>query len=300
MIGGVVLVCPNCGEHIGRFELDQNCKKCGINLFYSQQKKLLSDDAKKCELEFASFRILVSKLKSAFIKGALPISRLVFTILCIGVVFIPFATVSVNASLFSTSFSIGGYGIYSAFSDGTLSALLSIRNISEYSAAVNGVLLVLLFVALILLSAVAMLAAEFFSFINIKRSAKAMAVFSVFGIVFSILSVVFAFVLSNSIKSSEYSIFNYSFGFGGVAAALAFLGMLIINILFIKRNIAPEIKQVDLDRIAMRKRVKAGEVKLSDLPLPVFESEEEKEKRLAEEEKSRKLEEEAKGGEKNG
>ena len=64
-----------------------------------------------------------------------------------------------------------------------------------------------------------------------------------------------------------------------------------------KKNIQSEIKAVDLQRVDMKKRVKAGEVSLDDLTLPVFESDEEREKRLEEEEKRRQLVLEAKGGE---
>ena len=47
----------------------------------------------------------------------------------------------------------------------------------------------------------------------------------------------------------------------------------------------------------MKKRVKAGEVSLDDLSLPVFESDEERAKRLEEEKKSKQMVLDAKGGE---
>ena len=94
--------CPNCGGEIGRFELAPDCKHCGANIFYSQQEKLLAEDAKRCELEFASFRILKAKLKSAFIGGPIRIMRLVAMLIAIGFIFIPVVTLSVELSLFSS------------------------------------------------------------------------------------------------------------------------------------------------------------------------------------------------------
>ena len=47
--------CPKCNKEIGRFELAPDCKHCGVNIFYAQQEALLTEDAKRCELEFASF-----------------------------------------------------------------------------------------------------------------------------------------------------------------------------------------------------------------------------------------------------
>ena len=61
--------CPKCNKEIGRFELAPNCKHCGVNIFYAQQEALLTEDAKRCELEYATFHILTSKLKNAFIGG---------------------------------------------------------------------------------------------------------------------------------------------------------------------------------------------------------------------------------------
>ena len=89
--------------------------------------------------------------------------------------------------------------------------------------------------------------------------------------------------------------FDFSDSFYDFRIILVFI--FILNHLVIKKNIQPEIKEVDLQRIEMKKRVKAGEISLDDLTIPVFESEEEREKRLEEEAKSKQLVLDAKGGE---
>ena len=292
--------CPNCGEHIGRFELDQHCKHCGVNLFYCQQEKLLSDDAKKCELEYASFRIFTAKLKAAFIKGPLPIARIVMSIVCVGMLFIPFVSANADLSLFSQKLTVSGYGLYAAFSDGSLSALLNLMNIGEYKALCTVILAIIALLIGILLCCIALLGAEILSFTNIRRSAKAMSIISAVGILFSIAAAVAVIVLNGKVSGSENMLFSVSCGFGQYACAVSLAVMMIINILIVKKNIHADIKDVDIERIKMRKRVKSGEVSLESLTLPVFESEEEKEKRIAEEEKSKKLEDEAKDGVKNG
>ena len=128
--------CPNCSGEIGRFELSPNCKHCGVNIYYSQQKKFLTDDAKMCELEYASFHILVAKLKAAFVRGALPRLRIVAMVVAIASIFVPFATVSTQLPLISSELSFGAWGIYSAFSDGTLFAMLDLYKYARiYSQA---------------------------------------------------------------------------------------------------------------------------------------------------------------------
>jgi len=272
------LECPNCGNHIGRFELDQNCKNCGVNLFYFQQEKLLTNDAKKCELEYASFRILTAKLKAAFTGGSLQIERMALTVVCVGVLFIPFASFKVSLPLFDHSMSFGGYGLFKSFQDGSLLALLDFAEISVTADLALKSLLLVFIMLLILLVGLVVVAAELFSFINIKKSALALSVISAVGMAFSVISVMCAYSLDGSSLPPE--IFSVSVGFGGFASAAAFTALLVINILIAKRNIAPEIKDVDLLRVEMRKKVKRGEVSLEELPLPVFETDEEREKRL--------------------
>lgn len=270
--------CPNCGNHIGRFELDQNCKNCGVNLFYFQQEKLLTNDAKKCELEYASFRILTAKLKAAFTGGSLQIARMALTVVCVGVLFIPFASFKVSLPLFDHSMSFGGYGLFKGFQNGSLLALLDFAEISVTADLALKSLLLVFIMLFILLVGLAVIAVELLSFINIKKSALALSVISAVGMAFSVISVMCAYSLDGSSLPPE--IFSVSVGFGGFASAAAFTALLVINILIAKRNIAPEIKDVDLLRVEMRKKVKRGEVSLEELPLPVFETDEEREKRL--------------------
>lgn len=297
------MVCPNCGEHVGRFELNLNCKKCGVNLYYSQQEQLLSDDAKSCELEFASFRILSAKIKTAFVGGSAQIARIVFTVLCIGVVLIPFGNISASMPLYSGSVSFGGYGLYQAFSNGSLLGLLDYLKISvTHELALKSLLLVGAMVLILLMSLV-MLLTELLSFTNIQRSAKALCIQSAIGVVICAASVVFSFMLSGVGEGFTAISVESSSGFGGFVSAAMFAAMFIVNLVIIKRGIKPEYKEVDLQRIEMRKKVKSGAVQLADLPLPVFESEEERQTRLKLEAQDRAYEEKqskAAGGGANG
>lgn len=288
--------CPNCKGHIGRFELSPNCKHCGVNIFYSCQEKLLADDAKMCELEYATFRILVAKLKAAFVKGAIPILRIVAMLLAIGAICVPFANVGTDFSVFSAEISFGAIGIYSAFSNGTLEALLNLYTYAPAQVVACFALMVLM--VAMLLSGFVIFVALLLSFINLQESAKIMRAFSVVGVILSVASCVLAFIMPDII--GECGFLYAKTGFGSFACTAVFIMIFVLNHLFLKKNISADIKDVDLERIKMRKKVRAGEVSLEALPLPVFESEEEKEKRLKENEERRLLTEMAKGGDANG
>ena len=283
--------CPNCNKEIGRFELAPNCKHCGVNIFYSQQKTLLTRDAKKCELEYAGFRILVSKLKTAFIGGKIQILRIVAMVMAIGAIFVPFGSIGVNISPFDAKFSFGAWGIYSAFTDGTLSALLNLSGYAHKQMAASLVLLGL--IVAIFLSGLGVFVALLLSFINVQKSARAMRGLSFVG---SILCVG-AFVVSVLLPSvmSEIGFIEGKTGVGALVCLAVLIFIFILNHLVIKKNIQPQVKEVDLKRVELNKKVKKGEASLDDLPLPVFETEEEKEERLKKEEESRALAQKGKG-----
>ncbi len=282
--------CPNCSKEIGIFELAPNCKHCGVNIFYAQQETLLTEDAKKCELEYATFHILVSKLKSAFISGKIQIMRIVAMVLAIGAIFVPFAVTTIDFGLFTSQISFGAFGIYQAFSDGTLQAVL---NLSSYTPEItNAVLLLLGLIVLIFLCGLGVFVTLLLSFINIQKTAKIMKGFSLAGIFIALLSLVVSFAFSAVISNIGFA--ESEAGFGSVACLIILAVIFALNRLIITKNIQPEIKAVDVERLEIRRQIKNGELSYDDLSLPVLESEEEREKRLLEEEKNNQLAQSAK------
>ena len=283
--------CPNCNKEIGRFELAPDCKHCGVNIFYAQQEALLTEDAKRCELEYATFHILTAKLKNAFIGGKIQIMRIVAMVLAIGAIFVPFATVEANFSLFSAKFSFGAFGIYQAFTDGTFNAVL---NSSVYAPEITIPLLLLLgLIVLIFLSGFGVFITLILSFINIQKLAKKAQILSITGLVFSVFSLILSFVLPKIV--SDIRFITVKPGIGSIACIAVLVFIFILNKLIITKNIQPLIKEIDLQRVAIRKQIKNGEITYADLPLPVLESEEEKEKRLKEKEEKEALVQSAKG-----
>ncbi len=283
--------CPKCNKEIGRFDIAPNCKHCGVNIFYAQQEALLTEDAKRCELEYATFHILTAKLKNAFVGGKIQIMRIVAMVLAIGAIFVPFATIEANFTMFSAKFSFGAFGIYQAFTDGTLSSVL---NLSGYIPKLTiSLLLLLALIVLIFLSGLGVFITLVLSFINMQKTAKMSQVLSVVGMVFSVISFILTLVLPKIL--SDISFINVKFGVGSIACFAVLMLIFVLNRLIVTKNIQPEIKEIDLERVKIRKQIKKGEISYSELTLPVLESEEEKEKRLQEKEEKEKLVQSAKG-----
>ncbi len=256
--------CPNCNGEIGRFELAPNCKHCGVNIFYSQQKDLLARDAKKCELEYATARIIIAKLKANLIKGPLQILRIVAMLLAIGSIFIPFVTVSSNLNVIDAKFTFSALGIYNAFSDGTLFVLL---DLTEYFPKEAGLCLLYLgLMVLIVLMGLGVFIGLVLSFLNIKKGAKVMRVLALLGGALCVACAVLSFVMPSVFGGFLVA----KTGVGAIICCLVFVMIFVLNHLVVKKNITAEIDELDIKRVEMRKKVKSGEVNIDDLPLPVF------------------------------
>lgn len=272
--------CPKCGAHISPLNLKPNCKNCGVNILLYSQEYSLERDAKRTELEFASARIILAKVKAAFIGGLVPIFRLVTTLLCVAALVIPFADVKLSTPIFGTDISLGGIGIYNLFSNGFLMELLNFAGstlfgeVSKYLLASIGVLLLLALVE------VALVLAELLSFINIKKSSKAMGVISIIGIAFCVVFVVSAFLLKGAVGASAF--FSFSFGFGAPVAVLMLAVNAVLNFKIHKNDIPLKLREYDVERKETLKRIKRGELDFDDLTLPVFETQEEYEARIKE------------------
>ena len=292
--------CPKCGVKIGTFDIKPNCKNCGVNIFYYSQENELRHDAKVTELDFASARLLVAKIKAAFIGSKVAIARMVFLFVCIGMLVIPFANVKVSIPLYEESFQIGAIGAYNLYNNGVLLKLLDFLKADFISKYVGIAAAELVLYALTVLLAAALLVIYILSFLNIKKTAKSMYVISLICAAFCIVTAVLPFVMKSIINAG---FMTASVGAGAFCSLAAFIVFALIN-----RNMfvhEPEIavKDVDYKRIELREKVKAGEINIDDLPLPIFETDEEREKRMnaiGGGEKKKKEKKKKKGGKDNG
>lgn len=257
-------------------------------MLYTQEEDL-ARDAKRAELEFANARIIVAKIKAAFIKGALPIARLVFVLLLAGSFVLPVASATYSVPLFRQEISLSALGIYQLFSGGAISIVPEFAKSTLFGGATKSLLIAAGIYVAALLLAVALLLAEILSFINIKKSAKSMAGISLAGAaVSSVLAVV---VLT---LKAELSFITFDKSFGAFAVIICFIACFICNHKISKADIRLDIREDDLERKEILKKVRSGEISLDELSLPVFETEEEKEERLKALEEALKKEEEGK------
>ncbi len=284
--------CPKCGGEIPFYDIKPNCKHCGVNIRYFTQESKLMRDAKRTELEGAVARMVITRIKASFIGGKLAVARLVFTLLAAAALVVPFGGVQYDLPLFGRSFSVGIIGLIQGFGNGLVMNLPHFMNSALVKAQTMAALVPACVFVCVALIDVIILVAYILSFLNLTKSARFMKNAALIGAVISVVGQAAALIVKFTVKNSETA--SVQMGFGALAACAMFVVLFLLNRAMLNKGLEPVYKENDIKRRDMLKRVRAGEVDLDDLPLPVFESEEEREERMKALEEALKAEEEGK------
>ncbi len=270
--------CPKCGGEIPFYDLHPNCKHCGVNIYYYSQDALLARDAKRTELEAGAARMVIARIKASFVGGGLQIARMVFVIATIAALLLPIGAVRFHLPFYEGALSAGWIGLVQAFKSGLLMKLPQLLQSTLLKPQATAGLVLFALLLVLLLVGVVILAIYLLSFFNLKRSTKRMKNWAFAGFLLSLaaqaVSVVVKLITPDSAQASV------SFGFGGLLCAALFLVQSLLNRAILKKGIEPTYREYDPKRRDLLRQVRAGLVDLDELPLPVFESEEEHEARM--------------------
>ena len=284
--------CPKCGGEIPFYDLKPNCKHCGVNIMYYTQEAGLARDAKRTELESAAARMVIARIKANFIAGKLQIARLVTVLVAAAALLIPFGGARYSLPFFQQTFSVGLIGLIGAAKSGFLMRIPQALSSALLSRATLAAVIPAAFLVVIAVLDVVVLVFFLLGFLNLTDSAKRQKTASLVGAVVAVLAQIAVVILKLMTPENAYS--SAVLGFGALGAFAVFLVLFFLNRALLKKGIEPEYRENDLKRKELLKKVRAGEVDLDTLPLPVFESEEEREERLKALEEALKAEEEGK------
>ncbi|MBQ7596446.1 MAG: hypothetical protein IJU45_07270, partial [Clostridia bacterium] len=211
--------------------------------------------------------------------------------LAICALMIPFGSVSFHLPFYEEKFSVGLISVIQSFSDGMLLSLPNYLNSTLFSSAALCTVIVLAFFTVLTVVDVVILVTYILSFLNPEKSAKILKTSSIIACILSVLTqaavlVCVYFIMVKDpgplVKTPYYNYAQMSIGFGAAACFVLHLVVVIINSKMLKKGITPAYREFDPKRKELLKKVKKGEIDLDDLPLPVFESEEEYQTRMSE------------------
>lgn len=282
--------CPKCGAEIPFYDLKPNCRHCGVNILYYTQDYLLERDAKRSELESAVARMLVARIKATFIGSALAIVRMIFILGAVGATALPFCSAKFVLPFYEETLSVGLVGVIQSYSNGLLLSVPSFLKSVLFSNATLGALIIAAFFILIVFIDVALLLIYLLSFFKPDKAARKLKNASIVACALSLCAQTAVFICNAAVVTdTAYASFNI--GYGAILCFAIHLALVFINIKMLKKGVEPVYREFDPKRREILKKVKAGEIDLDELSLPVFESEEEYENRMKEFEQA--MEEEA-------
>ena len=286
--------CPKCGGHIPFYDIRPNCKHCGVNIWYYSQQTELSRDAKRTELEGAAARMVIARIKAAFIGSKIAIVRLVITLGAIAILLLPFGSVKFAAPFFERTYSAGLLGVIMGFVHGTIPKFPVYLQTTMFSGYAKAFLLPAGVLTVLVLLGGLIFAAYLFSFLRLEIMTKIVKVSALIGAIVALTGQIAVLVMTYVFPLPETPSAEFHAGWGGFAIAAVWFGLFLINLMMLKNGIEPTYRENDIKRRELLKKFHAGELDLDSLSLPVMESEEERTQRLKALEEALKAEEEGK------
>ena len=286
--------CPKCGGEIPFYDLKPKCAHCGVNIMYYSQEATLTRDAKRTELEGAAARMVVARVKAAFIGGKEAIARLVLTLCAAAVLALPFGSVSFHAPFYDGKLSAGLVGAITGATDGILLRLPVFLKSALFAPFAKAFLLPAGALCFLLLLALVIFAAYLLSFLKLEPFTRFMKNAALVGAAAALLGQIAVLIMAFVKPLPETPLARFYVGWGDFAAAAVWFALFYINRLMLKKGVEPTYRENDVKRLELLKKVRAGEVDIDSLPLPVLESEEERAERLRALEEALKAEEEGK------
>lgn len=292
--------CPKCNKKLHLYNISQLCPNCGVNLCFANFEKNFVKEAKEAELSLANMHVKVRRLKVSFIGSKLAILRLIAILFPIAGLLIPAGNVVLKLPFFQSEFAISGFGIYTAFTDGSIPYILSMNSSQVFGEAFKGLTAALLVYASLALFAVFVFILTALCFCSYKNMQKVIAVVSALGAVDSVFA---AFFIGNFVKTSaSYAMIDVTSGIGAFIEIAMFLVPFVINLLLCIKGIPVEYDEGMEERARIYKEVKKGRIKIEDLPMPIVETAEtraiDEQIAKAEEEHLKKEQQEAENAEK--
>ena len=270
--------CPKCRRKISILYLKQNCPHCGVNLrFYSFEENFYRD-AKRAELSLAKINRFIAHLKASYIGSKLTVARLCVMLLPVASFLVPYGRAVFSQPFLDRSLSLSALGLYGAYEDGFLPYLLSMTG-----GAVNGKAFTLLACALaaFLFSALAGALLFFMTllcFVSVTKMHRVMAGTALAGAALAVISFVLTAVFASSAKSLDLISGEAYPGF--LVSVLCFSVVAAVNLLIGRQGLAIVYQEGVEERVAIAKKVKAGEIAIDDLPQPIVETAETEKIRL--------------------
>ena len=267
--------CPKCGKRLRLWHVSQFCPACGVNLRFFGYYETFRREAKAAELSQAAVHVRIKRLKAALVGSRLAVLRLIASLLPAASLLVPAGTFGLKTPLLEGNFALSGLGVFGFASGVRLKALLDLSSGALVGAPFAGLRNLLFLWAGIAVFALAVLLCTLLCFVSVKNMQKVICGVSLLGFVYGAFFIVYALTAGKALQTSPFALFRL--GVGAAAPLAAFAAVFLVNLLLEKKGINPDYAEGMEERVRIRREVKAGRIRLDDLPQPVVETAETRE-----------------------
>ena len=242
--------CPKCGYKLRMIDIKAECPECGVNLIYFNHQERLAEDADKAEEEYIRMQPKIDRVKFAFAGTKLSIVRLILLFVPIGMLFLPLAHIKVNMPFHSIDTNVS---VLNLAMDVIAKFEFSILNVAPLAAVIFYFLSIL---GVLIAAIFAILNIPFVSVSCSPKGFKRNVILSSCGIGAMLLSIVSFFIFNAQLESMYSAMYSGNIGIGAFLAVIAFVAIIVINIIIKKQNVPVKYKDVSeyVERIEKRKQ----------------------------------------------
>ncbi len=268
--------CPKCGTALKIWQMSPYCKKCGVHLMFASFEGQFEKDRRIAEMSMANFRYNMVKLKTAYVGGLAQKLRIAFAFIPLFSVLLPLGSVAIATPVYNSTVT---YNVIDLVVGGILGGLFGKLGTFAQGPVFGAVAAALqpLMIAYLVMAACAVLILLIgaLGFIGNKKTSVIMAVFSVLGMVGSVLVKVMADGVTAAAETAG-SLVDAQSNVLFLVAMLLFVPPLVASILCLKNPPVRVFREGDELRVDYRRKWKKGEIDLLSIPAPIYESAEDK------------------------
>ena len=271
--------CPNCDRKLRFTDWKPNCPGCGVNLMFFGFEERFYEDAKRSELSMGSMRVGSKRSKAGLAGSFWAKARLIVMALPIASFLLPWGTLSARLPFGAQSWEAGIMGFMGLFMDNPdgLPFLMSMSN-GEWSALFQRGVLLFGAAALAVVMSVLVLLVSFMSFISLKRMSVIATALSGLGALACVGGFAAGILVQNASAALANPNFTGALGYGALLGLAMFACTAVVNLMLAKKGVDVEFAEGDVERRAIWEKIKSGEIQLADLPFPVVETAETRER----------------------
>ncbi len=237
--------CPKCNYKLKITDWKPECPKCGVNVMYYGIEDRLREEADKAEYQHAKSQPKYDRLKFSLIGHPLAIVRLVLGLLPIVATLLPMGTVNYVLPYLEKSASVNLISIVTFIMDNGFDVDLLLKLFGSELVGTGMIYWAVALVSLVLMVVLTLVGFFLLTLSAAKKGIIRNITIPSIGIVLATVAFVFYNLMVNTLTAALPGIFTGSVNPAAYIGAVAiFVAMIVINVVYKKKNIQVKYKDV--------------------------------------------------------